>query len=78
MPSVFVYSSACTAKYIHDMQGTIFAVGHHKRHCYGTSQLTGTITIAESEVLAITGLRMVRNRYELKGGHAQCQGKTSC
>jgi hypothetical protein len=78
MPSVFFYSSAGIAKSIHEMQVIIFAVGNHQRHCSDTSQLNRTTTTAESEVLARSGLHMVRIRYELKCRHAQCQGNTSC
>jgi len=61
MPSVFFYSSECIAKSIHEMQ-VIFAVGNHKRLCYDTSQSNGTITTAESKVLARTGLHTARIR----------------
>jgi hypothetical protein len=63
MPSIFFYSHACIAKSIHAIQVIIFAVGNHKRHCYNIPQLTGTITTAESEVLARTGLNMARTRW---------------
>jgi len=52
MSSVFFYSSACIVKSIREMQVIISTVGNHKRHCYDTSQLTGTTTTTESEVLA--------------------------